>query len=127
VLADRCDAVLAAWRAGNLTYHQARIADQCEMLVWSFARVGIIALVDEATGYQRQRAKDALSKILEMYISKELASYATVFTDEFYYHLFQLRGWSVVDLTKRPGYTAELTKNIVYRRLAPGCWTSCSG
>ena len=97
------------------------------MLVWSFARVGIIALVDEATGYQRQRAKDALSKILEMYISKELASYATVFTDEFYYHLFQLRGWSVVDLTKRPGYTAELTKNIVYRRLAPGCWTSCSG
>ena len=120
VLADLCDAVLAARHAGALQRQQAHVAAQCEVLVRSFARVGIIALVDEATGYQRDRAKDALAKILELYISKELASYASVFTDDFYYSLFKLRGWSVADLTKRPGYTAELTKDLVYRRLAPG-------
>lgn len=120
LLADLCDAILAARRASKLNYQQAPLADRCEILVRSFARVGIIALVDEATGYQRDRAKDALAKILETYISKELASYASVFTDDFYYWLFKLRGWSVADLRKRPGYTAELTKDLVYRRLAPG-------
>jgi hypothetical protein len=39
-------------------------------LLRGFARVGIIALVDEATGFQRDRTKDALSKILEAYIAK---------------------------------------------------------
>lgn len=120
LLADLCDAVLGARQAGALMHHQEHVAQNCEILVRSFARVGIIALVDEATGFQRTRTKDALARILEMYISKELASYASVFTDDFYYWLFKLRGWDVSDLRKRPGYTAELTKNLVYRRLAPG-------
>ena len=51
------------------------IADRCEILVRGFARVGIIALVDEATGFQRDRKKDALSRILEAFIAKELQPY----------------------------------------------------
>lgn len=43
-----------------------------EILVRGFARVSIIALVDEATGYQRDRAKNALAAILEAFIAKEL-------------------------------------------------------
>jgi hypothetical protein len=41
---------------------RSNIADQCEALVRGFARVGIIALVDKATGYQKDRARDALAK-----------------------------------------------------------------
>lgn len=55
VLSDICEAVLAARKAGKLQSQQMHIADQCEMLLRGFARVGIIALVDEATGFQYDR------------------------------------------------------------------------
>jgi hypothetical protein len=72
ILADICDAILAARKAGALHRQQEHIANQCEILVRGFARVGIIALIDEATGFQRDRAKDALAEILERFIAKEL-------------------------------------------------------
>jgi hypothetical protein len=55
VLADICDAVLLARKARMLQKQQLHIADQCEILMRGFARVGIIALVDEVTGYQEFR------------------------------------------------------------------------
>jgi hypothetical protein len=51
ILADLCEAVLEARKQGVLTPNQRPVADQCEILVRGFARIGIIALVDEATGY----------------------------------------------------------------------------
>src|SRR6185312_6528107 len=82
LLADICDAVLAARKAGVLQKQQEHIAAQAEILVRGFARVGIIALVDEATGYQRDRAADALSKILEAFIEKELQPWVKTFTTD---------------------------------------------
>jgi hypothetical protein len=82
--------------------------------------VGIIALVDEATGYQRDRASDALSKILEAFIAKELQPWVKTFPDEYYEQLFRLRGLSYPsDTVKRPQYFGHLTNDIVYKRLAP--------
>jgi hypothetical protein len=72
ILADMCDSILAARKAGALQDQQLHIAEQCEILVRGFARVGIIALVDEATGYQEVRAKDELHQILKMYVAPEL-------------------------------------------------------
>ncbi|MDB6051227.1 MAG: hypothetical protein JWR17_3973, partial [Pseudomonas sp.] len=53
MLAEICDSILAARLSGKLPARQSKIADQAELLVRGFARVGIIALVDEATGYQK--------------------------------------------------------------------------
>jgi hypothetical protein len=114
-----CEVWLRARDAKVLGKRQELVAAKADLLIRSLAHVGIIALVDEATGYQRDRAKDALTRILELYISKELAKYARTFPDEFYVHLFRLRGWTVSDLSKKPGYTAQLTNDIVYARLAP--------
>jgi hypothetical protein len=74
ILADICDAFLKARESGDMNYQQEHIAHRCEILVRAFARVGIIALVDEATGYQRDRTKDALSRILEAFIAKRIAA-----------------------------------------------------
>jgi hypothetical protein len=121
ILADVCDAVLAARKAGVLQKQQEHIAHQCEMLVRGFARVGIIALVDEATGYQADRAKDALSKILEAFIAKELQPWVPTFPTDFYRELFRLRGLPFPEGTvKRPPYFGGLTNDLVYKRLAPG-------
>ena len=121
ILADVCDAVLAARKAGVLQKQQDHIAHQCEMLVRGFARVGIIALVDEATGYQADRAKDALAKILEAFIAKELQPWVQTFPTDYYRELFRLRGIPFPTGTvKRPQYFGVLTNDIVYKRLAPG-------
>ena len=120
ILADLCDAVLAAREADALYPQQAHIAKQCEILVRGFARVGIIALVDEATGFQHDRAKDALAKILEAFIARELLPYIPTFPDDFYKEMFRLRGLDFPGTVKRPQYFGMLTNDIVYKRIAPG-------
>lgn len=123
ILADICDAVLAARKAGVLQKQQQHIAEQCEVLMRGFARVGIIALVDEATGYQKDRAKDELSKILEAFVAKELQPWVKTFSVDFYEQMFRLRGLPFPgDGLKRPQYFGHLTNDVVYRRLAPGVW-----
>lgn len=121
VLADICDAVLEARKNTKLNYQSEHIAERCEILVRAFARVGIIALVDEATGYQRDRAKDALAKILEAFIAKEIQPYLPTFPTDFYQQIFRLRGLEFPrDTVRKPQYFGVLTNNIVYDRLAPG-------
>ena len=122
VLADICEAVLAARHNGTLAPTYQNIASQCEVLVRGFDRVGIIALVDEATGYQRERTKDALARILEAWVAKELRPYVQTFPAEFYENLFRLRGLEYPPERQnyRPQYFGVLTNDIVYERLAPG-------
>jgi hypothetical protein len=47
-----CEVLLDASKAGALKANQTQLADMAEILIRGFARVGVIALVDEATGYQ---------------------------------------------------------------------------
>lgn len=120
VLADMCDAVLQARKEGTLNYQQDHIAERCEILVRGFARVGIIALVDEATGYQRDRARDELATILEAFVAKEIQKWIKTFDLEFYELICEVRGEPLERATKRPKYFGKLTNNLVYCRLAPG-------
>jgi P63C domain len=120
ILADICDVVLAARKAGVLRHQQQHIADRCEILLRGFARVGIIALVDEATGYQRDRTRDSLARILEAFIAKELQPWVRTFPAEYYQEMFRLRGLPYdAASVKRPPYFGHLTNDIVYDRLAP--------
>lgn len=121
VLVEICEAVLEAREKGTINRQQEHIAKQCEILVRGFARVGIVALVDEATGYQEVRARQALEKILEKFISDELLSWAKTFPDDFYREMARLRGLHYSEIaTRRPGYIGRLTNDVVYERLAPG-------
>jgi len=121
ILADLCDAILAARKAGKLHHQQRHIAERCEILVRGFARVGIIALVDEATGYQADRARDELNRILEAYISKELLRWTKRFPDEFFRQIYRLHGWRYLEgHHKRPKYVGRLVNELVYKQLPPG-------
>lgn len=121
LLPEVCEIYLKARDAEALPPNQQHVARQAEILIRGLANVGIIALVDEATGYQELRARDALSRILEVFIAKELQAWVKTFPDDFYRHLFRLRGLRYpVDSVKRPQYFGSLTNDIVYKRLAPG-------
>lgn len=116
-----CTVYLKARDAGKLLESQVPIAAACDILIRGFAQVGIIALVDEATRYQRDRAADALAKILEAFIAKELQPWVKTFPPDYYEQLFRLRGLKYPTFTvQRPQYFGCLTNNIVYKRLAPG-------
>jgi len=121
LLPQVCNVFLEADDAGVLARNQEHIAMKCRILIRGFAVVGISALIDEATGYQDARARDALYKILEQYISKELMKWTKTFPDEFYHQLFRLRGWRYsFSSIKRPALVGKLTNDLVYDRLAPG-------
>jgi hypothetical protein len=122
VLVDVAEAILAARDAGALkTEQEHRYAAACDILMRSFARVGIIALIDEATGYQEMRAHDALAKILEKFVATELQKWVKTFPIDYYREMCRLRGWKFdPTTTKRGSIFGKLTNNLIYRRLAPG-------
>ena len=117
---DVCQVFLNARAANALHRSQERIAQQAETIICGLAHVGIIALVDEATGYQYTRLKDELAKILEQYVSKELARYSRVFESDYYKHIYRLKGWQYdPNSTKRSHALARITVNLTYDRIHP--------
>lgn len=115
-----CDLFLEARAAGLLTAQQQPLALQSEMLVRSLAKVGIVALVDEATGFQTERDRDELHKLLSVYLSEERLAWAKRFPDEFYRQIYRLKGWKwPVGRAKTP-YLGHITNDIVYDRLPEG-------
>src|SRR5581483_8765912 len=84
LLPNVCEVYLKARDAGVLPSNQEHVARQADILMRALAHVGIIALVDEATGYQDVRARDALATILEQYIAKELQPWVRTFPNDFY-------------------------------------------
>jgi len=121
IIADICSAVISARIALRLTDKQIHIAERCEMLMKSFAKVGIIALVDEATGYQEDRDREALQQLMNKYLRREFAVWASHFPEGFYREIYRLRNWTWNGMKiNRPQCVAGYTKDFVYSRLAPG-------
>lgn len=120
-LPEICNIWLQARQDGALNPQQADRAQAAEIVMRGLAELGVIALVDEATGYQDTRDKDALQAILDKYLQKEFAAWAKTFPDSFYREIFRLRGWPWNAMSvARPGVVGRYTNDIVYERLAPG-------
>lgn len=91
-LIDICDSYIEASDLGQLKSNQQHLARQAEIIIRSSAKVGIIALVDEATGYQTFRAKRDLQLKFQAFIADEMQEWARMFPDEFWYELARLEG-----------------------------------
>jgi hypothetical protein len=116
-----CEVYLKARDAGALRPNQEHIARACDILIRGLARVGIIALVDEATGYQETRTRDELNRILERYISAELLPWTKKFPDTFFKEIYRIHGWEYKPGShKRPGYVGTLINELIYKQLPPG-------
>jgi hypothetical protein len=116
-----CSIWLDARQAGVLGSRQLKIAAHAELMLRALAEVGILALIDEATGYQSARPRDALQEYLEMIVRKELAAWAKKFPDEFYENIYKLKGWPWPGMSKnRYSVVAHYTNDLVYERVAPG-------
>jgi len=115
-----CDVWLKAREAGGLSKPQLVVAQRAETLMRGLAHVGIVALVDEATGYQEIRDKVALQAFLQKFIRAELAAWVQRFPVEFFSELYRLRRWKPSTSSRRPGVVGRYIRDLVYERLGPG-------
>lgn len=121
-LVDFCNVILQARKDGKInTERRELIAEQCEILIRSFAKVGIIALIDEVTGYQEVRDKEDLRSFLKKFLMEEKTKYIDAYPDEFFEMIFKMRGltWSKANKGKNPQYFGHYINNYVYARLGP--------
>ena len=105
---------------GEIPARYEKMVAAADIVMRGLAKVGIVALVDEATGFQDIRAKDALAKIFEQFLSEERQKWTQTFPLEFYREIYRLRGWDWQPWnTRRPQVVALWTNDFVYDRLAP--------
>lgn len=122
ILIDICDAILEAKNSGNLPESYLIYAKQAEIILRSVAKVGIIALVDEATGYQYDREKHELQAILQAFISDEILEWQKTFELSFYKEIFRL--WNIpftaANIKRKPMFIGKLTSELVYKNMPKG-------
>lgn len=107
---------------GFLKPNQIHVGEQSRILVKGFLNTSIISLVDEATGYQYEREKDALQITLQAFINKELLKWQKMFPDTFYYEIFRLNKWeyTVKSINNKPGVIGRWTNELIYNQLPKG-------
>jgi hypothetical protein len=122
ILPDICAVIIDAAQQGALSKSQQHLARQAAILQHGFATLGIIALVDEVTGYIEIKRKNDYAEIIEAFVAKELRPWTRRFPFEFYEKIFALKGWGTSDLTPnspKPIEVGRITDDLVYKRLAP--------
>lgn len=112
--------IAKAYLKGKLTKPQEHIGQRCEILDDGFSKVGIIALIDEATGYEKIRDKDTLQEFLNKFLLKEHAKWLPTYPDEFFEMIFKMKNWTWYYAgQKKPSVVGHYINDFVYSRLAP--------
>lgn len=120
LLPEMCEVIIDAHKASLMRNERAE--KSAEILLRGFARVGIVALVDEATGYEKDRVAGSLAKILEAFIAKELQPWVKTFPSDYYEQLFRLYNLPYPptgNKSWRPSFFGKITNDVIYARLAP--------
>ena len=122
ILPMLCKVYLDAREFNVLKSQQLPLARASEILLIGLSKIGIIALVDEATGYQYDRERFELQKILSAYISEEIVKWQLTFTDSFYKEVFRL--WNLPFIPKyiknKPSFIGKLTTKYIYDEMPSG-------
>lgn len=115
LMGDICQVWIDADNAGALkTTSQKLAAAQARIMQAAVGKIGWIALVDEATGYQSIRDKDALQKLLSFYVAKEFQPYFKTFVEAFYEEIYRLQGWQYDPKKNKYQVVGKWTLQYVY-------------
>lgn len=101
-----------------LTPRQREMAIQASIFLGAVAKVGLDALIDEATGYQEVREKDALAIKLKAYLEDEMRKWEKTFPDELWMEFGRLTNWQG-SIKRRPKYWGKLVMELIYEYLDP--------
>jgi hypothetical protein len=110
---DLCDAYSRAAEEGQLTERQQQIAKTANRFLRACRNIGIIALVDEATGYQKVRPLDELQFKLKLYLEEKMREWEPTFPDELWQQFARLTNWTKPTHV-RPKYWGKLVMELIY-------------
>lgn len=127
ILVEVCKAIRRAYDAGKLTKSQYELYKNADSILNALGKIGIVSLVDEATGYQKQRSPDALRLLVQQYLEDEKREWQKEFPDEYYFELNRIYGSKTTTTKKtgviiqnRPQHFANFTRDYVYQPLENG-------
>jgi len=104
-----------------LVESQQKVVLRASAIVRALAKVGITALVDEATGYQYDRDKTELQRLLAAYVAEDFLKWQTRFPRKYYQELFRLYELKYDSSSlKRPQYLGHFTNRYVYDEMPEG-------
>ena len=126
LMIEICQGFVAALQASmdpnspfpRMTDRQRQMAMQASMFLSACAKLGLEALIDEATGYQYEREDDALQVKLRAFIADELRAWEKTFPDELWQEFGRLTGWKG-NLHSRPKWWGKLVIEMIYDTLDP--------
>lgn len=112
-----CNAYVRALQDRALTTErQQDIAITCSILLSACAKTGLIALIDEATGYQYERKENALQLKLKAFVADEMRGWEKTFPDELWEQFGRLTNWQG-HLHSRPKWWGKLVIELIYEAL----------
>lgn len=118
IIPQICRAYIDAERAGVLTKDQLPIAERARVIQNALATVGIVSLIDEATGFQHDREAQELQKLFAMYIAKELQPWTQKFPEQFFKNLKKIYRINP-DMRGMPQFAGNFINKYVYKELSP--------
>lgn len=119
-LIEVCDALIQARNDGRLASSQDFLARQAEIIIRSSAKMGIIYLVDTATGYIDVAKREEYLKQWNEFVRSEFRAWEKEFPDQFadmIYKIYGLKRKSVASF-KHPQFFGWFTRKYIYHPLA---------
>ncbi len=97
------------------------IIDACDKLTRGLAKRGIIALVDDATGYHDDKMRQEIDRSIKIYVAPSLAPWVQKFPHEFFRQAYRLLGWEYKpNQTRHSPYMGKFINKYVFDALPPG-------
>jgi P63C domain-containing protein len=119
VFPDICKAIVAADKAGKLKLLRQRpIAEFANAMLDALVGVAMVALIDEATGYQAERELDELQRLVKAYVVPVMLPWLKRFPSDFKKETYRLMRWKHNDTsTRTPRFMGKVINKWIYGRL----------
>jgi len=114
-----CKAVGEARRAHKIAGEAfLEYAESCERFLAAAADIGLVALIDEATGYIREKQKHEYRDLFRDFIREQMRDWEKEFPDEFFDGIYKIYNLRRESNKNHPQFFAKFIRKYVYHPLA---------
>jgi len=120
VFIEICDAIIDAARGNLLTPSQQFLGIQAEFIVRSAAKIGIIGLIDEATGFIADKRREEYRELWDQFLREEFRTWEAEFPERLFDSMYRLYGLKRLDPKsfKHPRFFSKFIRKYIYAPLA---------
>lgn len=121
VIIDVCQSIIDASKAGKLRPEQESLAIQAEIIIRASAKLGIVALVDDATGFIADKRRAQYKELFREFIREEIKLYdEPQFPDQLFDVIYRVYGLPRRAEAKNnhPRFFGRFIRKYIYEPLA---------